>query len=209
VLFTGAVLALAYLEPLFLAPVEGPPGFLRRSSDLRVVEAQDFDGLTQADIEYLGRFPLYDLEAGQEMWEPAFGALASRLLDDMENTPTKTEPSQHSLQNMGDGELARLQEITFFIAAYHHIMDKLFNTSRFHPADAFEIEIDIEPPYMPSPHRKVTIVMFGMFRPEVVSMPESVEHSSRCYLINEPVVPEKLSTPAIWDGQVADFPVRR
>lgn len=218
VLFAGAVLAPAYLEPLFLAPAEGPPGFLRRLSDLRVDLAQNLDGLIQADIEYLERFPVYDLEAGQEMWEPAFGHLASRLFDDIENIFAKTETeeaSKYSLQNISAGELARLQEITFFLAAYQHIMDKLFNTTRFQPlhpaADVFDIDIDISymgpllPPYIPGGKRKVTIVMFGMFRPEVVLMPETVEHSSRCYLVNEPLVPKEQWAPANQDGQVADY----
>ena len=205
VLFAGVVLAPAYLEPLFLAPMEGPPGFLRRLADLRVDEAQDFDGLIQADIEYLERFPVYDLEAGQQMWEPAFGDLASRLLDDIEKTSTKTEPTKSSPQNIGVEEVARLQEITFFLAAYHHIMDKLFYKFRFHPADAFDIEIEIGPPHIPGRRRKVTIVMLGMFRPEVVSMPEMVEHSSGCYLVNEPLVLKKQWTSANRDVKVADY----
>ncbi len=55
VLFVGVVLAREYLELLFLAPVQGAPGFLLR------FPGRSWDGLgglTQEDIEYLERFPV-------------------------------------------------------------------------------------------------------------------------------------------------------
>ncbi|KAK3296409.1 uncharacterized protein B0H64DRAFT_360747 [Chaetomium fimeti] len=207
VLFAGAVLAQAYLEPLFLAPCQAPPRLLHRLTTLRVDEEQDLDGLTQQDIEYLERFPVYNLEAGQERWEPAFGALATWLLDDMESTFTKVEPPRSSIrfQGMRAEELGRLQEVTFFLAAYHLITDKLFNKDRCNPdAD----DLDMVPPPFPGRVRKVPVVMFGIFRPEEVSMPESVEDSSSCYLVNEPLMPKEQETltPVNQDRQALDCP---
>ena len=81
VLFAGAILTREYLEPLFLAPIQGPPGFLHRFfASMSGRETHELNGLTQKDMEYLERFPVYDLEAGQEKWEPAFGTWRAGFL---------------------------------------------------------------------------------------------------------------------------------
>ena len=201
VLFAGAILTREYLEPLFFAPIQGPPGFLHRFfTSMRGQETHELNGLTQKDMEYLERFPVYDLEAGQEKWEPAFGDLASWLLDDIEATFTNVEPAKRPRLGMGAEELGRLQEVAFFLAAYDHIMDKLFN--EFHPSTGGDEDVSISdmiPPPFPGRVRKVSIAMFGVFRPEEVSTPERVEDSSTCYLVNEPLVREEQQTPTSQD----------
>ncbi len=199
VLFVGAVLTREYLEPLFLGTVHGPPGFLSRVMALAQNEAGDeaddeaddeLVGLTQEDMAYLERFPVYDLEAGQEKWEPAFGDLASWLLDDIESTFTDVPPPKPSADGRDAKELGRLQEVTFFLAAHGHIVDKLFDKYDFYPGD----DIRTAPP-LPGRVRKVSVAVLGIFRPEEVSMPEMVEDSSGCYLMNELLVPKEEPTP--------------
>ncbi|KAK4152838.1 hypothetical protein C8A00DRAFT_44180 [Chaetomidium leptoderma] len=207
VLFAGAALTRAYLEPLILAPVQGPPGLLDRLINLGWDETQDVGRPAQKDIEYLERFPVYDIEGGQEKWEPAFGDLASWLLDDIETTFTKVEPP--SLYppmgtRMGAEELGRLQEVNFFLAAYGHMMDKLFNEFLSHPDRDHGSESGRMPPPFSGRVRKVSVAMLGIFRPEEVSMPERVEDSSSCYLINEPLVLKEQGTPTSQDRQVLD-----
>lgn len=201
VLFAGAILTREYLEPLFLAPIQGPPGFLLRFfASMSGRETHELNGLTQKDMEYLERFPVYDLEAGQEKWEPAFGDLASWLLDDIEATFINVEPAKRPRLGMGAEELGRLQEVAFFLAAYDHIMDKLFN--QFHPSSGGDDDVSISdmiPPPFPGRVRKVSIAMFGIFRPEEVSTPERVEDSSTCYLVNKPLVREEQQTPTSQD----------
>ncbi|KAL2165638.1 hypothetical protein VTG60DRAFT_4071 [Thermothelomyces hinnuleus] len=204
VLVAGAVLTRAYLEPLFLAPVQGPPGFLHRLTGLSWDDEHELGGLHQEDIEYLERFPLYDLEAGQEKWEPAFGDLATWLLEDIETTFTKVKPPKFPRMPMGAEDLGRLQEVTFFLAAYDHILDKLFNKYLPHPGIDEDVRLEMTPPPFPGRVRKVSVAMFGIFRPEEVSMPERVEDSSSCFLINEPLALKEQRTPTSQDSQVPD-----
>jgi len=194
VLFVGAILTREYLKPLFLGTIHGPPGFLSRVTALGRDEAQDV-GLTEEDIAYLEQFPVYDLEAGQEKWEPVFGDLASWLLDDIENTFTDIPTSQLPTRGMDAKELGRLQETTFFLAAHAHIVDKLFHKYDFYPGYD-----DRTPPPFPGRVRKVSVALLGIFRPEEVSMPELVEDSSDCCLINELLVPQEQPTP--WTAEI-------
>ena len=200
-LFAGAVLTREYLEPLFLAPIQGPPGFLGRLVT-GLGGDKDLMGLGQKDIEYLERFPVYDLEAGQEKWEPAFGDLASWLLDDIETTFTKVTPECPSREIGMDAEqLGRLQEVTFFHAAYELLTDKIFYKYLSHPA--YE-EWDPIPPPFPGRVRKVSVAMFGIFRPEKVRMPEKVQDSSDCFLVNKPLKRKQQPMPTTQDGRVPD-----
>ena len=202
VLFVSAVLAREYLEPLFLAPVQGPPGCLSRLMSLGQGEEpdeeqeEDDDLLTHEDITYLEQFPVYDLEAGPEMWEPAFGDLANWLLDDIETTFTEVRPPKYQALGMDAKELGRLQEVTFVLAAYHHIKDKLFDKYWFYPGS----EEITPPPPLPSRVRKVSDVMLEIFNPEEVSMPETVEDSTDCYLLNKRFVPQEQEMP--WAAEI-------
>lgn len=196
VLFVGAALTREYLEPLFLGTVHGPLGFLSRIMALGQEEAHgELARLTQEDITYLERFPVYDLEAGQEKWEPVFGDLASWLLGDIESTFTDVPPPRLPARGMDAKELGRLQEVTFFLAAHAHIVDKLFNKYDIYPGSDSRT-----PPPFPGRIRKVSVAILGIFHPEEVLMPEMVEDSSSCYLINELLVPKEQPTP--WTTEI-------
>ncbi len=204
-LFAGAVLTREYLEPLFLAPTQGPPGFLGRFVT-GLGGDEDLMGLRQEDIEYLERFPVYDLEAGQEKWEPAFGDLASWLLDDIETTFTNVTPECPSREIGMDAEqLGRLQEVTFFHAASDHLIDKVFNEYLSHPTYEDDVSASgIIPPPFPGRVRKVSVAMFGIFRPEEVTMPAKVEDSSNYFLVNKPLERKQQPMPTTQDGRVPD-----
>ncbi len=210
-LLAGAVLTREYLEPLFLASEQGPPGFLGRFwNGLGEDENAELLSLTQADVEYLVRFPVYDLEAGQEKWEPAFGELARWLLDDIETTFTTVSPRSLSGEAKLDAEqVGRLQEVTFFLAAAEHLMDKLFHKVICLPPDEDPADEDDVPPPFPGRVRKVTVAAFGIFLLEEVTMPEKVEDASNCFLVNEPPVREQdgqvgvdCQTPTPWTADV-------
>ena len=158
--------------------------------------------LPKRNIAYLEKFPVYDLEAygfeaSREKWEPAFGDLASWLLNAIETTFTNVSSPKVLALGIDAPELGRLQEVTFFLAAYAHITDKLFNKYIFYP-DSDQIR---PPPPLPGRVRKVSVAMLGTFCPEEVSMPETVEDSADCYLVNERLVLQKQRTP--W---AADIP---
>jgi hypothetical protein len=204
VLVAGAVLTREYLEPLFSASAQAhaPPGFLHRLTGLGGNEVQNFDELTQKDVEYLERFPVYDLEAGQAKWAPAFGELASWLVGDIETTFTNVKPPKTPTLGMSAEELGRLQEVTFFLAAYELVTDKLFNSSPVYPDSDDDPAFETIPPPLPGRARKVPIAMFGLFRPEAVSMPARVEDSSSCYLINECLVSEEQPALSPWTADL-------
>ncbi len=105
---------------------------------------------------------------------------------------------------MSGEELRRLQEVTFFLVAYHRMMDKLVQEFPFHPRGAGNSEFEMTPPPFPGRVRKVTVAMFGIFLPEEVSMPERVEDLSGGYLIRKPLVLEEQREPASQDRRVLD-----
>jgi hypothetical protein len=195
VLLAGAVLTRPYLEPWFLAPAEGPPDLLHRCQrpDLESGEIPMF----AEDVEYLERFPAYRLEASVDEWEPVFGDLAQWLVDDVKNTatPLKFEPPRVSraprvrrpLDHLTPDDRGCLEEVLAFLAAYEHMIDKFFNE---YIKDASDEEMDesllVVPPF-PGDVRDVSTAMFGLFRPEKVSIPAKVEDASRSFLVNFPL----------------------
>lgn len=187
VLLAGAVLTRPYLEPMFLASTQGPPGLLERC---RLPDCQWSSHAANADLEYLERFPVYNLEANMETWEPAFGHLAQWLLDDMKTTAVRVESGGSYNSMLGrftPEERGWLQEVMFFLAAYEHMIDKLFNKFIKDPDDENLEARDFLPPPFPGSVRHASIAMFGIFRPETVSMPSIIQDASRCYLINHPL----------------------
>ncbi|KAK3900405.1 hypothetical protein C8A05DRAFT_45742 [Staphylotrichum tortipilum] len=178
VLVAGAVLTREYLEPLFMAREgHGPEGLLRRLQEVGV----RWEGVIGGDCEFLERFAVYDLEGGRERWEGAFGELAGWLVEDMEGTFIQVEPPYRGL----DAEqLGRLQEVTFFLAAYEHVKDKLFYKYAPQAEGDEDEEIPLPPPLLGGV-RKAQVAMFGIFCPEVVWMPERVEDVTSCYLVNK------------------------
>lgn len=83
------------------------------------------------------------------------------------------------------------------------MMDKLFHRFLSPPEGGDDVSIsNMTPPPLPSRIRKVSVAMFGSFRPEEASMPERVEDASNCGLINEPLAQKKQRAPTGRDGQV-------
>lgn len=190
VLFAGAVLTRPYLEPMFLAP----PDLLYRLHRGDGDEA----GLWPEDLEYLERFPVYRVEATDEEWEPVFGDLAQWLVDDAKSTAVPViyppprnpprNPSRSPLGHLNSDDRGCLQEVLFFLAAYEHMIDKFFNECHKEASDAEEMDEELLiPPPFPGDVRDVSTAMFGMFRPEKVSMPAKVEDSPHTCLLNYPL----------------------
>ncbi|KAK1828766.1 hypothetical protein QBC39DRAFT_415664, partial [Podospora conica] len=184
VLLAGAVLTRPYLEPMFLAPTQGPADLL-----FRWQRRGFFEGLLPEDIEYLERFPVYRLEATDDEWEPVFGDLARWLVDDVKKTASPLDPrftGGRPLGHLAPDEKGCLQEVVFFLAAYEHMISKFFNNYIANPEDE-DIDPDtLIPPPFPGDVRDVSTAMFGMFRPERVSTPAKVEDASRTCLVNFP-----------------------
>lgn len=185
VLFAGAVLTRPYLEPLFLAP----PDLLYRLHR----PTSDKPWLSPKGLEYLERFPVYRLEATDEEWEPVFGDLAQWLVDDAKSTATPVKyppprnPTRSPLDHLNSDDRGCLQEVVFFLAAYEHMIDKFFNQNIVDTSDEEMEEGLTVPPPFPGDVRDVSTAMFGMFRPERVSMPAKVEDASRSCLLNYPL----------------------
>ncbi|KAK1749896.1 hypothetical protein QBC47DRAFT_426538 [Echria macrotheca] len=200
VLTCGAALARVYLEPFFLAAAEGPPGFLRRMNDLSWDRCGLPGHFTDDDVDYLRRFPAYDIEAAdQRTWEPVFGHLANWLMADIETTPTAPVPPPGwrwlrggaSAPSFPLDKLEILQDITSIVAAHEITLDRYFQRYLYSPGDEDLCEEDRIPPPFPGAVRKIPAVMFGIFRPEEISVPDRVADASRCYLVTRPLPPKK------------------
>lgn len=188
VLYVGAVLTRSYLEPLLLAPTEGPPDLLRCLNSF----ADEDRGWRSEDLRYFARFPIYDFEASDDKWEPVFGDLARFLLNDIKTTATATPYEvtvdwESPFRKLSTGEAGLLKEIMCFLGAYEHMNDKLFNDNVKDPDDENLWERDLVPPPFPNDVREVSIAMFGRFRPERISMPANVQDAPECYLVNFPL----------------------
>lgn len=209
VLTCGAALARAYLEPFFLAAAEGPLGFLRRMNDLSWDRCGSPGQFTDDDVDYLRRFPAYDIEAADHRtWEPVFGHLANWLMADIETSLTAPVPppgwlsAGASAPSFPLDKLEILQDITSIVAAHEITLDKYFQQYLYSPSDKDLCEQDRIPPPFPGAVRKIPAVMFGIFRPEEISVPERVADASRCYLVTRPLPPkkkDKKNVPQSWD----------
>jgi len=197
-LLCGAALSSAYIEPFFLAGSKGPSGFLNRIHNIGCD-----DNLMPEDVRYLEQFPIYNLEAGLETWEPVFGRLAEWLLKDTEKTFVPVQLSSRFIPRLDCGhltpkDLGKLQEVNTVHVAYEHVINKYFR-QYIACLTGQGSESDPTAPAFAGRTREIAVVLFGVFRPEKVPMPEKVADAKQFYLVTEPLPPRLANNAKVLD----------
>lgn len=182
-LLAGAVLARPYMAPLFQAREEGNARFFFIWADRHYYWSEEMDQVDETDtspkevdFDYVRQFPVYNFDVpdwskiGQwrnREYETCFGPLASWIIEDGRmreqnepRDPNDTEPDW--AENRAD--IGAVRELMLLLVAYDHL-DDCFTLA--HPPD---------PPYLQKQgNRTVSIVRFGVFAVEEVTMPAAAE----------------------------------
>jgi hypothetical protein len=190
-LLAGAVLARAYMEPLFRAREEGGKGsfFLRCGTDYWAEDVEDIADAypTEEDFAYIRQSPVfnYDLsdwsEVGQwrnRKYETCLGPFASWIIDD--GRKREQEKPQQSggmepewAENTAD--VGAVRELMLLLVAYDHFNNKFQHEHTRNFGGGL---------YMQKPgNRTVSIVRFGIFQIEEITMPAAVEDLQDTYLL--------------------------
>lgn len=167
-LIMGAVLSRSYQHPFF-SP-EKPEGFLDHfTKDFN--EGNGSEDLTLKDSRYLCKFPVYDLEAYDNMG-PAFGTLTDWLLEDCKSQIIARDNADLEESNNSQGPLFR--EIARIMVIYSHFCNGV-NGAYFQYPDFAHLDPDFEFVELSGPTRTVHIVPMGDFQIHEVKMPASIE----------------------------------
>ncbi|KAK5657211.1 hypothetical protein OQA88_3269 [Cercophora sp. LCS_1] len=199
-LLAGAVLCRRFLEPLFLAPTDGPKDFLVPHFEPEN-RGYPVEPLTPEDMSYFKRFAVYNPDASMEDLEPSFGPLARFLLDDIQmhsdSDHVKVTPNRAKLfgtkEPLDSRQLSCLQDIVGFIFGFQEISEKSFKLG--YDDNEENIYYGLVVPQIPQRARKVFVVQFGIFRPGRIYLPANVEDSSRCYLLTQRLDSSITSVP--------------
>lgn len=193
-LLAGAVLARAYMAPLFRAREEGgKDGFFARNGldyyaqkYWEKIDPSEEVPPTEADIAYIRQFPVYNYDVTDwseiGLWrnreyETCFGPFASWIIEDGRKRqrnepqdPNDTEPDW--AENWAD--VGAVRQLMLLLVAYDHFNSKFQNGS-WAKTDGGA--------YMKKQgNRTVSIVRFGVFQIEEVTMPAAVEDLTNGYL---------------------------
>ncbi|CZR56555.1 uncharacterized protein PAC_06444 [Phialocephala subalpina] len=191
VVLAGAVLAGAFNEPLFAA-VDGCEKIAETLVRKRVrSDSQGEDILDEEVSEYLQSFPVYSDVTDQ--CERAFEPLADWLV--------ANGKARHP-----DDEGAIVREILHVLAAYEHLQNKIVNGERgwclgredCNNAGAFpwdaemlarkrgEVPPPLAPCGFPGGVRKTTVILFGNFQVEDISLPIDINDITNRFLFANP-----------------------
>ncbi|KFY33270.1 hypothetical protein V494_07754 [Pseudogymnoascus sp. VKM F-4513 (FW-928)] len=193
-LLAGAVLARVYMAPLFQGEKEGGKNsfFMRFGIEYgtmywdETIDDSEDTHPTEADIAYLRQFPVYNFdvadssEIGQwrnREYETCFGEFASWIIGDgrarEETDPQSPEDIEPEwAENRTD--IGAVRELMLLLVAYSHFNVQFENSFRKRSRGG---------PYMQKAgNRTVTIVRFGYFQVEEVTMPAAVEDLTDTYL---------------------------
>jgi hypothetical protein len=196
-LIAGAVLTGAYMDPLFRAREEGNAGFhLRNGYTLfqddcweQIVEmdVSEQGSHEDDDLPYIRRSPVYNYDItdwsdiGQwkyREYEAIFGPFASWIVEDGRNR--QHEQSQNPAGIKPDwaessDDVGAVRELMLLMVAYDHFNSKLENKVRDRNGNG--------PGYLGN--RTVSIVRFGVFKVEKITMPTTIEDLKSEYLFAE------------------------
>ena len=205
-MLVGAVLYGAYNEPFYLAEKEGRAEFLDHCTCPSYKNW--LSSITESDIDYLRRFAVYNFgtedesATGQWIWkdyERVFGPLADWLVADgktkgVEDNLGYWEPEEDDVNPETDAapeydsaELGVLREIMLLVAGYEHFPNKLASKSKLERRES-----TLEGRRIGNPSLKVSVVLFGRFCIEEISMPKFVGDGGS-YLLTKSLAPETES----------------
>lgn len=200
VVLLGAVCSRAYAEPLFAAVEKNNTDIARKLLIKRrpVVVLQELDG-------YLRQFPVYNYDANatsdrgkwrDREYDSIFGPLAKWIVEDGRARYLKRDlgvPDE-------DERRGSVREILHLLAAYMHLTNKIVNgdaawdlgrpdfNNLGKPSYDFRGRktVDASKHEFKGNTRTATVVLFGVFQPEEITMPARVEDTVDCLLVANP-----------------------
>ncbi|KAL2068603.1 hypothetical protein VTL71DRAFT_14940 [Oculimacula yallundae] len=136
--------------------------------------------------EHLQQFPVYNTSASHDQEKIVFGTFAEWIVDDGRKLAEHNNCPE--LWHLTSAQISGLWEVMAMLNAYHHLMSDSTNGDgqcghgRSNPDDE-------NPPTtqtISGPTRQVTVIPFGTFGIEDVSMPANLEDGSELRLIANP-----------------------
>ncbi|KAK0125478.1 hypothetical protein ONS95_000514 [Cadophora gregata] len=194
-LLAGAVLAAPYMAPIFQAKENGGKEgfFARHGHEEYKYLYMDWDNASEdgptrpEDIPYLRRFPVYNFdvddwsEIGQwrdREYETCFGPFASWIVEDGRKRQRQKPPHPNNPEPDGaehPEDVGAVRELMLLLVAYDHFDSMLSNP---------ESQRNYEAAYKKKQgNRTVSIVRFGVFQIEQVTMPAAFEDLTSQYLL--------------------------
>ena len=181
-LLAGAVLARAYMAPVFQAREERNARFFQVWGD-EYYWSEDMDNLEdpdsitkEADLAYIRQYPVYNFDVsdwskiGQwrnREYEACFGPFASWIIEDgrmREQSEPQGPNDTHPDWAENRVDIGAVKELMLLLVAYDH-----FN-------DSFQTYYRVSSPYLQKQgNRIVSIVRFGIFKVEEITMPAAAE----------------------------------
>lgn len=211
-LLAGAVLARAYMAPLFRAKEEGgKEGFFARTGleDYVLKYWAEIDpsevGPTRAeDIAYIRQFPVYNYDVTDwseiGLWrnreyETSFGPFASWIIENgrkrQQNEPQDTNDTEPDWAEKPT-DVGAVRELMLLLVAYSQFSPRFLNVS-------WEKNYGGTTYLKKQGNRTVSIVRFGVFQIEEVTMPAAFEDLTTGYLLAD-------YSPALKGLQGEDIP---
>ena len=188
-LIAGAVLAGAYLDLLFRAREEGNDGFLLRNGyvwyedecweKIAEIDDEERDRRDDADRAYVRKTAVYnyDVEDWSEIgewkygqYESVFGPFASWIVEDgrkrQRDEPRNSAGAEPDWAEDSE-DVGAVRELMLLMVAYDHFNGKIENGPRQ--------SNPLGPEYMPNQdNRTVSIIRFGVFHVEQITMPSQL-----------------------------------
>ena len=200
VLLLGAVLARAYMAPLFRAREERKKGFFARfgledylhihweETDPQYMDAFEIRPLDEEDIAYIRQFPVYNYDVldwsqtgvwRNQEYETCFGPFASWIVEDGRRRQDPNDIKPDWAENPAD--IGAVRELMLLMVAYDHFNSKFKNKTWSTTSGVA---------YMPKPghllgNRTVSVVRLGIFQVEEVTMPIAFKDLTNGYLFTD------------------------
>lgn len=202
-LLAGAVLFQAYNEPFSLNSGSRPPHVLKeylKEYNFARNDPLDESGvaswpyiLPPEDVRYLTNFTVYNFQISEDRQLPVFGPYAEWLVEDGKSLAA--ENNCPIVWDFDSSQVSCILETMMMVRVHNHHQCNFVNGDgkighgRYSPDD--------ESPSMkqeiPGASRNATVIMFGVFRLEEISMPVVVKDSSNTKLIANPVLCPEIS----------------
>ncbi|KAH8593555.1 hypothetical protein B0O99DRAFT_626577 [Bisporella sp. PMI_857] len=194
-LLAGAVLARAYTEPFYQAQNDGLTDFLKHFERKDLGDADNEDGGFKGEYaDYLRKFPVYNFDIFDNSnvgkwkyreYDNLLGPFSSWLVEDanLRAPPPEKNPTLSDSHNFGPHGKKLLEDLMCLLVAYEHLACKFTNNTDESSMGRYPNK------RIPSPSkrnaRKVTIILFGVFQVEQITMPADITETKNFLLTAE------------------------
>ncbi|KAH7309987.1 hypothetical protein BKA65DRAFT_575780 [Rhexocercosporidium sp. MPI-PUGE-AT-0058] len=203
-LLAGAVLCGSYNAPFWEAKKDSRTEFIEQCKVPHFTNHDELEGpspLTGDDRVYARQFPVYNFDVEdfstigkwrEKEYEGIFGPFAKWLVDEGNaRRSERLEPEPESELVDSDGNYVHperttdrgaLQDLMCLLVGYEHLICKFTNADMVGRYAFGRFAEPGGPPTFHGKTRKVTIILFGVFRVEEVTMPLNIEETRKVLL---------------------------